>query len=182
MGAMGTAGTMGGMGAMGAAGQGVTVATLTTGDTHCAKGGVSITSTSGTAYVCNGTNGTNGTNGVDATAPTGAVMFFNLATCPTGWSELTAARGRYLVGLPSGGTLAGTAGTALGDLENRPTGAHTHTIQAYSSGIDTNFRIIWGTSNNATGTPIQPTDVLAPTGSVAGTNAPFVQLLACQKS
>jgi hypothetical protein len=40
------------------------------------------------------------------TTPAGAVMFFNLATCPPGWTELVSARGRYLVGLPSAGTLA----------------------------------------------------------------------------
>lgn len=114
--------------------------------------------------------------------PSGAVMFFNLSVCPAGWTELTQARGRYLVGLPSGGTLGGTAGTALSNLENRATGAHTHPITSYSSGIDTNQRLIWGTSNNSTGTPLQPTDVLAPTGSVAGTNAPYLQLVACQKT
>ena len=54
--------------------------------------------------------------------PAGAVSFFDLASCPSGWSELTAARGRYLVGLPSGGTLSGTAGTAPTNLENRPVG------------------------------------------------------------
>src|SRR5688500_7198572 len=49
-------------------------------------------------------------------APAGAVSFFNLAACPSGWTELTGARGRYLVGVPSGGTLGGTAGTALTNL------------------------------------------------------------------
>jgi hypothetical protein len=58
--------------------------------------------------------------------PTGAVMFFNLSACPSGWSVLAAAQGRYLVGLPAGGTLGGTDGTALTNLEDRPVGQHTH--------------------------------------------------------
>lgn len=57
--------------------------------------------------------------------PTGAVMFFDLPACPTGWSEMDAARGRALVGLPDAGTLGGFTGTPLGDLENR---AHTHNV------------------------------------------------------
>src|SRR4051794_33055038 len=59
-----------------------------------------------------GTNGTNGTPGVDAVAPAGAVMFFDLASCPDGWSSFDSARGRYLVGLPSGGTAGAAVGTA----------------------------------------------------------------------
>lgn len=55
----------------------------------------------------------------------GAVMHFALPECPSGWSELTAARGRTLVGLPASGSLAGTSGTPLGNLETRQ---HTHTV------------------------------------------------------
>ncbi|XOB41868.1 MAG: MopE-related protein [Candidatus Nealsonbacteria bacterium] len=70
--------------------------------------------------------------------------------CPTGWTEYTAARGRTIVGTPSGGTNEGTVGTALTNLGTRTitdvsshyhsvnppntstntTGAHTHTYQA----------------------------------------------------
>lgn len=57
--------------------------------------------------------------------PAGTVAFFDLPACPSGWTELTAARGRTLVGLPSGGTLGGTQGTALSDLEAR---VHSHTF------------------------------------------------------
>lgn len=62
------------------------------------------------------------------TIPSGAVMFFDLTACPAGWSELVQARGRYLVALNPGGTLRGTAGTALADLENRPAGGHDHGV------------------------------------------------------
>lgn len=69
--------------------------------------------------------------------PAGTVAFFNLAVCPAGWTELTSARGRYLVGLPAAGTLAGTAGTALSNLEDRPVGQHLHNITdpSHSHGI-----------------------------------------------
>jgi hypothetical protein len=81
------------------------------------------------------TTGTQGPQGAPGTP--GAVSFFNLAACPSGWTELTAARGRYIVGLPVGGTLAGTAGTALTNLQNRSVGRHTHgvTDPGHSHGV-----------------------------------------------
>lgn len=57
--------------------------------------------------------------------PAGTVVYFDLAACPAGWTELTAARGRTFVGLPAGGTLGGTQGTALANLEAR---VHSHTF------------------------------------------------------
>lgn len=68
---------------------------------------------------------------LDRTVPSGALMYFNLSACPAGWSELTDARGRVLVGLSQDGTLVGTVGTALGDLETRTitdVPSHTHNI------------------------------------------------------
>jgi hypothetical protein len=71
----------------------------------------------------------NGANCDGALAP-GAVAFFNSPGCPLGWSELTAALGRYIVGRPGGGTLGGTRGTALTNLENRAVGQHNHGVTA----------------------------------------------------
>ena len=58
--------------------------------------------------------------------PSSAIMFFNLSSCPSGWSAVPAAEGRYLVGVPSPGTLGATVGTALSNIENRPVGLHFH--------------------------------------------------------
>lgn len=63
-----------------------------------------------------------------ADTPSGAVMFFDLAACPAGWTELTDARGRVLVGLPDGGSLGATVGTALSNQENRAVGQHDHPV------------------------------------------------------
>ena len=47
---------------------------------------------------------------------------------PTSWSEVTTARGRCIVGVPSGGTDGATQGTALTDNQNKSKSvAHTHT-------------------------------------------------------
>jgi hypothetical protein len=59
--------------------------------------------------------------------PSGVIAFM-AGACPSGWSEYTAARGRYVVGVPSGGTVSGTVGTALTNQENRAVGQHTHTF------------------------------------------------------
>ncbi|TRZ64715.1 MAG: hypothetical protein D4Q79_00995 [Spirochaetia bacterium] len=71
--------------------------------------------------------------------PSGAVMFFNLANCPSGWTEYTAARGRTVVGTPSGGTNTGTTGTALTDLANRTitdVPAHSHSVNPPATATD----------------------------------------------
>jgi len=64
----------------------------------------------------------------DALIKTGDIIFSTTGACRTGFSEYTALRGRYVVGLPSGGTNEGTAGTALTNLESRPAGQHSHGV------------------------------------------------------
>lgn len=60
-----------------------------------------------------------------ACIPPRAVMSFDLANCPSGWSEYTNANGRAVVGLQPGGTLGSTVGTPLTNLESR---AHSHAV------------------------------------------------------
>lgn len=67
-----------------------------------------------------------------AGVPAGAVIFVTTPTCPTGWSEYTAARGRYLVGLVAGGASGATTGEALGAGENRAVGGHSHGFRGES--------------------------------------------------
>lgn len=50
--------------------------------------------------------------------PSGLIAFYN-AACPSTWTEVAGAQGRIIVGLPSGGTLAGTVGTAFTDLQDK---------------------------------------------------------------
>ena len=58
-------------------------------------------------------------------APSGTIAWFRVA-CPAGWSEYTAARGRYVVGVPAGGTVEAVVGNALSNQENRDVAQHTH--------------------------------------------------------
>ena len=73
--------------------------------------------------------------GAMAEVPQGAVMSFNLSSCPSGWTEVTDAQGKAIVGLPSGGTLAGTVGSPLTNLENR---THTHEVNPASTSTTSN--------------------------------------------
>jgi hypothetical protein len=155
--------------------------------------------------------------------PSGLVVFSPTGTCPPGWSEYTDARGRYLVGLVSGGTNEATVGTALTNSENRSVGqhnhvasgthnhtqnAHSHTIGASShshtepgtvflsadSGGSSVNTAGGSTNTGSSGTGVSivantGTNQTATTGitvnnagSVAGTNAPYIQLLVCRKN
>lgn len=63
--------------------------------------------------------------------PSGAVMHFNLDSCPTGWSELALGQGRVLVGISSSGSRGTTQGTPLNDggsLTITDVPAHHHTV------------------------------------------------------
>ena len=127
--------------------------------------------------------------------PAGAVNFFNLPACPSGWTELTAARGRYLVGVPSGGTLSATVGTALTNAENRTVGLHNHSVSdpghfhyfGLPVGLTDANSTAWdiatelGFETRQTGTSTTGISVQY-AGSVSGTNAPYLQLLVCEKA
>ncbi len=73
----------------------------------------------------------------DGGVPTGAVVFFDASECPVGWSELTEARGRAVVGMNgSAATLLGTVGEGMEDLEN-PVHSHSTDIASFNSGAST---------------------------------------------
>lgn len=128
--------------------------------------------------------------------PSGAVSFFEATSCPSGWSQYGAASGRVVVGLPAGGTVAGTVGSALSNLGLRlinDVPSHTHYVNdpghshylEKRTGDDPNanpglmggsFYEGWGTYGAYTGITIKPT------GSAAvDVTMPYVQLLACKK-
>ncbi|MSQ85119.1 MAG: hypothetical protein EXR77_19970 [Myxococcales bacterium] len=134
-------------------------------------------------------------NAAKLLVPSGAVMAFNLPLCPQGWSEFTLAQGRAVVGLPSGGKLGAQVGAALTDQENRATGKHTHTVtdpgHTHTVGMDSDSVPDGGTGATASedsqvyqlNSGNSKTNVsIVDAGTVAGTNAPFVQLLYCQKN
>lgn len=132
-------------------------------------------------------------DGASLGVPTGAVMFFNLPACPAGWDALPEAEGRYLVGLPGGGTLAAPVGTALTNKENRPAGAHTHSVPTTTSlfCVPLPGGPLCGTRDLLNPTAVDVNTLAFSTttdaprtdsgGLTSGTNAPYLQLLVCQK-
>jgi len=142
--------------------------------------------------------------------PKNAILYFNATACPAGWTVVTAARGRYIVGLQSGGSLAGVRGTAFtSDLESRPVGQHNHTnSQAtttasqgthqhpnstlnFASGITALGGPELGNVANSLPTTAASAGAITVTngaitinnaGAVADTNAPYIQFLVCQKT
>jgi hypothetical protein len=143
-------------------------------------------------------NCVDGTVGASNGVPSGAVMAFNLTVCPTGWSELSTAWGRTIVGRPSGGSVGLAVGVALANGENRNVaGPHTHTysdpghVHYYTDTYASLMRAVYsvasvsvyyatttvGKNTNAAGVGI----TINSAGS-AGTNSPYLQLLYCQKN
>lgn len=137
-----------------------------------------------------------GTSSGDTT-PLGTIAYFDLDACPQGWTEVTDARGRYLVGEPAGGErgVSSVTGQALTSKENRSVGQHTHPAtqephsHTYDKGVSQ--RLIW----DGSGSPVKyiwgtetPTSTVTPkitvdnAGSVSGTNAPYIQFLVCKKT
>jgi hypothetical protein len=123
--------------------------------------------------------------------PKGTVAFFNMSDCPKEWRTRADAEGRYLVGLNSKfqGSLNQVVGSPLNNLENRATGAHTHTYKYFSAGGDGtsgNKFLSWGKSGGAgrAFSELQtdtPTSNAGESNTTTGTNAPYLQLLVCEK-
>jgi hypothetical protein len=152
-----------------------------------------------------GTQGAPGARGAAGDAlPSGAVAYFETAACPAGWTAYEGARGRYIVGLNAGGTLGAPVGTALANQESRAVGqhghditdpGHAHEIRGSGAALRVPSTIVSlagrGTVQSVppslntatTGIVAGPTGVTVnPAGTVAGTPAPYVQLLACRKA
>lgn len=132
----------------------------------------------------------------------GLIIFYNGSSCPDGWTEVTALRGRAILGLPSGGTNAGTSGTALTDLANRTitatvahthgvgslattsNGAHTHSVTS-QTGTQSGRPGSNAVHNNPTSSDGAHTHTaggsLASSGSASvDVTMPYIQYLACQ--
>ncbi|QDG94591.1 hypothetical protein NIBR502774_18905 (plasmid) [Rhizobium sp. NIBRBAC000502774] len=62
------------------------------------------------------------------TVPTGAIMAFDLTSCPTGWTEYTAARGRFLRGIDNGAGNDPSGTRALGNIQEDLLKAHNHNM------------------------------------------------------
>jgi hypothetical protein len=134
-----------------------------------------------------------------AEIPAGAVMFFNLESCPAGWGVLAGAQGRYLVGLTHGGNLGAQVGSALRNREERDVARHTHAVTdpghshtiysvvdkdtgGQSGGSQPYFRRMQTANDAPSITKTGTTGItLKPAGETSGTTAPYLQLLVCQK-
>lgn len=73
------------------------------------------------------------------TVPPGAVMHFDLAACPTGWSPFAEGTGRLLMGRPGSGTLKQTFGAALA--------GNTVPVHGHSTGLAGNHTHSGNTGN-----------------------------------
>ena len=121
-------------------------------------------------------------------APANVIAYTSAGSAPSGWAEYTSGRGRVIVGLPSGGTNAGTVGSALTNLN---TNTHTHT---YSTVVAHPHTISYAAGTSSSGNQVQrggaaagtlttgnASDSGTTTGS-ADTTMPYIQLMTIQKS
>lgn len=106
---------------------------------------------------CNGTEWISMAGGGDAsaTAPSGAIMAFDLAVCPTGWSAYTAAQGRFLRGIDPSGLQDIDGVRTAGSLQSSQIQDHQHNMfagnGAMGSGIVGNASGYWGSNTGTSG-------------------------------
>ncbi|PZP40199.1 MAG: hypothetical protein DI585_01590 [Pseudomonas fluorescens] len=70
---------------------------------------------------------------INIAIPTGAIMAFDLTSCPSGWSVYTAARGRFLRGIDNSTGTDPDGNRAPGNTQADMLGSHTHTAYAPTS-------------------------------------------------
>ena len=126
----------------------------------------------------------------------GSIIFMEATTCPSGWSKFEKANGRYLVASTTSSSVGKVIGKALSDTENRATGGHSHGVNDpghshtfgplfANSALSDNNMPSRGSHNPISGyakTSAAKTGIAIASVGVAGTNAPYIQLLVCQKS
>ncbi len=135
--------------------------------------------TSGTMQVCDGNNWGNIGIGV----PTGSIVAFAASSCPNGWSEYTASRGRFLRGIDNGAGLDPSGTRVPGGQQADTLQDHGHknnytTNSSYDGygnaghGWNSNFATAYREGTSDVNPPfIQGVSTYAPTGA---TGAPRV--------
>ena len=87
--------------------------------------------------------------------PAGAVMAFDLAACPAGWSEYTAARGRFLRGMDNGAGNDPSGTRVAGDVQEDGVKSHLHMVDppVTNTSVDGNHThgLFDGSSGSVTG-------------------------------
>jgi hypothetical protein len=122
-----------------------------------------------------------------AGVPKGASVLVSSGACPGGFAEDTTARGRFIVAAPASGTVGGTVGVALTDLQDV---THQHTVGGGEDGSG-HFHNdnAYGTGGSfATGSIVQTNNTTAsttntrPLVSGSSTGHPYLQVTLCKKS
>ncbi len=85
---------------------------------------------SGTMQVCDG----NAWGNVGGSIPGGTISAFEAATCPSGWTEYTPARGRFLRGLDNGAGNDPDWPRASGSTQADELGSHLHSVDPPNTG------------------------------------------------
>ncbi len=129
------------------------------------------------------------------TLPHDAVIFITDESCPLGFIRDSKYDGKYLVGVPDGGTRNGTKGTALNKDENRIIGRHLHLV----TGLNHSHELVGGTTETSGALFDVDNDfdlfssftafegdiftgiTIDNEGTVTGTNSPYLTLLLCRK-
>lgn len=111
--------------------------------------------------------------------PSNMVAFFRANACPSGWESDDQSRGRYIVAVNAPGEIGAIVGEALADKENRATGQHSHPfVDRYNKHAASDGYLSGDGSSGSH--PFDKTTGGVP-GAKSGTNAPYIQLLACKK-
>ncbi len=121
--------------------------------------------------------------------PSGAVVSFNMASCPSGWSEFTNAKGRVVVGRnkddSSFNGLRETGGAKTHKLTVAQMPSHTHAESGgrCTSGCDGWYGAYSRDPVHYLYTPASKKALTASTGSSSAHNnlQPYIALLYCQK-
>ncbi len=124
--------------------------------------------------------------------PQNTVSWFDLVKCPQGWTKFSSMDGRYIVSIGTGSTNISVGNSFTTDGEEREVGKHTHSITetehahiVESSDFKETDGVLFDKTNSTPFTNRQTESSIvgmsvSQEGSTEGTNAPYINLLACQ--
>ena len=108
--------------------------------------------------------------------PYGAISFFNVTSCPSGWGPLSLAAGYFVVPIMQSSGMGGTVGSPLASGQDVQ---HTHSFSSSVSLGSLDYAGIAGCCNhNVTS---DGTKGFGGTSNASSSNVPYVQLLVCMK-